>query len=97
MREKEPCVYILASRKRGTLYVGVTSNLVKRVWEHKSHAIAGFTLDYGVTRLVWFERHDAIGTALLREKQIKEWHRSWKLELVEKSNPGWRDLYSDIL
>ena len=97
MREKEPCVYILASRKRGTLYVGVTSNLVKRVWEHKSHAIAGFTLDYGVTRLVWFERHDAIGTAILREKQIKDWHRSWKLELVEKSNPGWRDLYSDIL
>jgi putative endonuclease len=97
MREKEPCVYILASRERGTLYVGVTSNLVKRVWEHKSHAIAGFTLDHGVTRLVWFERHDAIGTALLREKQIKDWHRSWKLELVEKANPGWRDLYSDIL
>jgi putative endonuclease len=97
VREKEPCVYILASRERGTLYVGVTSNLVKRVWEHKSHAIAGFTLDYGVTRLVWFERHDAICSAIAREKQIKDWHRSWKIELVERSNPGWRDLYSDIL
>jgi putative endonuclease len=97
MREKEPCVYMLASRERGTLYVGVTSNLVKRVWEHKSHAIAGFTLEYGVTRLVWFERHDSISAAISREKQIKEWHRSWKLELVEKSNPGWQDLYRDIL
>jgi putative endonuclease len=97
VRDKEPCVYILASRERGTLYIGVTSNLVKRVWEHKSHAVAGFTREYGVTRLVWFERHDSICAAIVREKQIKEWHRSWKLELIEKSNPAWRDLYGDIL
>jgi putative endonuclease len=97
MLGKEPCVYMLASRERGTLYVGVTSNLVKRVWQHKSHALAGFTRDYAVTRLVWFERCDGICAAITREKQIKAWHRSWKLELVEKSNPGWRDLYSDIL
>ena len=97
MREKEPCVYILARRERGTLYVGVTSNLAKRVWEHKRHAVAGFTRDYEVTRLVWFERCDGICTAITREKQIKGWHRSWKVELIEKSNPGWRDLYDDIL
>jgi putative endonuclease len=97
MREKEPCVYILASRERGTLYVGVASNLVKRVWEHKSHAVAGFTHAYDVTRLVWFERHESMREAISREKQIKDWHRSWKLELVEKSNPRWRDLYNDIL
>ncbi len=97
MREKEPCVYILASGERGTLYIGVTSNLVKRVWEHKSHAIAGFTLDYGISRLVWFEQHVSMHAAIEREKQIKEWHRAWKLKLVEQSNPRWNDLYGDIL
>jgi putative endonuclease len=97
MREKEPCVYILASRERGTLYVGVASNLAKRVWEHKSHAISGFTQEYGVVRLVWLERHDSMHEAITREKQIKSRHHSWRLELIEKSNPGWRDVYCDIL
>jgi putative endonuclease len=97
MREKEPCVYILASRERGTLYVGVTSNLVKRVHEHKTHAVPGFTFQYGVTRLVWLEPHDTMQSAICREKQIKEWHRSWKLQLIELSNPRWVDLYTDVL
>jgi putative endonuclease len=96
MREKEPCVYILASGQRGTLYVGVTSDLVKRVFEHKTHAVAGFTFQYGVTRLVWFEPHDTMHSAIAREKQLKDWHRAWKLRLIEQSNPRWVDLYTDI-
>jgi putative endonuclease len=96
MREKEPCVYILASAQRGTLYVGVTSDLVKRVFEHKTQAVPGFTFQYGVTRLVWFEAHDSMRSAICREKQIKDWHRSWKLQLIEQSNPRWVDLYTDI-
>jgi putative endonuclease len=97
MREKEPCVYILASRERGTLYVGVTSHLAKRVWEHKINAVSGFTQQFGVDRLVWFEHYESMYAAITREKQIKEWHRAWKLELIEKSNPGWRDLYGEIV
>ena len=97
MREKEPCVYILASGERGTLYVGVTSDLVKRVYEHKSRALPGFTFTCGVSRLVWFESHDTMRSAITREKQIKDWHRSWKLRLIEHSNPRWVDLYTDIL
>ena len=97
MREKEPCVYILASRERGTLYVGVTSNLAKRVWEHKSGTVYGFTHTHGVHRLVWFERHESMSAAIMREKQIKAWQRVWKLELIEKSNPAWRDLYGELL
>jgi putative endonuclease len=97
MREKEPCVYILANRERGTLYVGVTSHLAKRVWEHKISAVSSFTQQYGVDRLVWFERHESMYAAITREKQIKDWLRAWKLELIEKSNPGWRDLYGDIV
>jgi len=97
MREKEPCVYVLASSQRGTLYVGVTSDLVKRIYEHKTHAVPGFTFQYGVTRLVWYEPHDTMRSAIEREKQIKDWHRSWKLRLIEQSNPRWVDLYTDIL
>ena len=97
MGEKQPCVYILASRERGTLYIGVTSCLAKRVWEHKSGVVSGFAQNYGVGRLVWFEQHVSMYAAITREKQIKEWHRAWKLELIEKSNPGWRELYGDIL
>lgn len=89
-------VYILASKRNGTLYVGVTSNLVKRVWEHKSDAVPGFTSKYGVKQLVYFEGHESIEEAILREKRIKEWKRAWKLELVERRNPDWRDLYEDI-
>ena len=95
--KREPCVYILASRRRGTLYVGVTSNLAKRVWEHKQDVTAGFTQRYGVHELVWYERHDEMSAAIQREKALKEWRRQWKLNLIEGTNPTWRDLYPDIL
>lgn len=97
MRERMPCVYLLASATRGTLYVGVTSNLVQRVWQHKHAQVAGFTKRYGVHLLVWFESHHTMDSAIKREKAIKEWKRAWKLELVETDNPGWRDMYPDIL
>ena len=90
--EKQPCVYILASRRNGTLYVGVTSDLIKRVWEHKNDLIEGFTKRYGVHMLVRYETHETMLSAIAREKAIKEWKRRWKLELTESSNPQWRDL-----
>ena len=93
---KQPCVYLLASRRNGTLYVGVTSNLVKRVWEHKNHVVGGFTKKYGVDRLVWYEMHETMESAIRREKSIKEWKRAWKLGLVEKANPEWADLYEGL-
>ena len=93
---KQPCVYILASERNGTLYVGVTSNLVKRVWEHKSDLVGGFTRRYGVHTLVWYEGHETMASAIAREKAIKEWRRAWKLELVEERNPAWRDLYGEL-
>jgi putative endonuclease len=93
----QPCVYILASRRNGTLYVGVTSDLIKRVWEHKSDAVDGFTKRYGVHDLVWYEVHENMMSAIAREKAIKEWKRAWKLELIEKPNPEWRDLYENLL
>lgn len=89
-------VYLLASKKNGTLYVGVTSDLVRRVWEHKSKAVEGFTKKYGVDRLVWFEPHGSAESAITREKQIKKWNRAWKIDLIEKPNPEWLDLYGDI-
>jgi len=94
---KHPCVYILASRRNGTLYVGVTSDLVKRVWEHKNDLVEGFTKRYGVHTLIWYEPHGTMISAIGREKAIKEWKRRWKLELIERSNPEWRDLYADLL
>ena len=94
---KLPCVYILASRRNGTLYVGVTSDLVKRVWEHRNDAVDGFTKQYGVHDLVWYERHETMESAIAREKALKEWKRQWKLRLIEEANPGWRDLYAEIL
>ena len=94
---KQPCVYILASRRNGTLYCGVTSNLVKRVWEHKNDVTAGFTHQYGVHLLVWYEVHNTMDTAIGRESAIKAWRRAWKLRLIETSNPDWRDLYADIV
>ena len=93
---KQPCVYILASERNGTLYVGVTSNLVKRVWEHKSDLVGGFTKRYGVHTLVWYEGHETMASAIARERAIKEWRRAWKLELVEERNPAWRDLYEEL-
>jgi len=94
---KHPCVYILASRRNGTLYVGVTSDLVKRVWEHKNDVVKGFTQRYGVHTLIWYEPHETMISAISREKAIKGWKRRWKLELIERSNPEWRDLYADLL
>jgi putative endonuclease len=89
-------VYMLASRARGTLYIGVTGDLVRRVWEHKSGAVPGFTRRYGVTRLVWFEVFDDVTAAIQREKTLKHWLRGWKIALIERNNPTWCDLYDDI-
>ncbi|MCF8199274.1 MAG: GIY-YIG nuclease family protein [Sulfuritalea sp.] len=94
---KQPCVYILASGRNGTLYVGVTSNLVQRVWQHKSNLVEGFTKKYGVHILVWYEVHETMESAIAREKAIKGWQRAWKLELIEAGNPEWHDLYADIV
>ncbi len=96
MAEKAFFVYLLASDVRGTLYVGVTSGLVKRIWEHKTKAVPGFTARYGVDRLVWFEGHDNAEAAIIREKQIKEWKRDWKMNLIERDNPHWIDLYPSL-
>jgi len=87
-----PTVYLLASRRNGTLYTGVTSDLVSRVHMHRGGLLPGFTRNYRVKRLVWFEAHSTIEAAILREKRIKKWNRSWKLELIESSNPDWNDL-----
>jgi putative endonuclease len=90
-------VYILASRRNGTLYVGVTCDLVRRVQQHREGLIKGFTREHGVKSLVWFEAGDSIVEAIRREKQIKHWKRVWKLALIEKTNPQWRDLYADLI
>ena len=89
-------VYILASKRNGTLYIGTTNDLVRRVWEHKSDAVEGFTKKYGVHQLVWFETADTALAAITREKQLKKWNRAWKLELIEALNPDWKDLYDEI-
>jgi putative endonuclease len=89
-------VYTLASRRNGTLYVGMTDNLVRRVWEHRSGLFPGFTKKYGVKMLVWYELHESRETAFQRERQIKKWNRAWKLELIERMNPAWRDLFDEI-
>jgi putative endonuclease len=89
-------VYILASRRNGTLYVGVTNDLVRRVYEHRCRAVPGFTRRYAVDQLVWFEAHSEITAAIQREKSIKRWLRRWKTELIERTNPTWRDLYDEI-
>lgn len=94
---KQPCVYILASKRNGTLYTGVTSDLVKRVWEHRNDLTEGFTKRYAVHTPVWFEVHAEMEPAIAREKEIKGWKRRWKLELIENSNPPWCDLYPDLL
>ena len=95
--EKQPAVYILASRPHGTLYIGVTSNLVKRVWEHKNNAVEGFTKRYNIHHLVWYELHDSMESAIIREKRLKNWKREWKIRLIEDMNPNWNDLYSGIV
>jgi putative endonuclease len=96
MMPKRPCVYILASQRNGTLYVGVTSVLARRVWGHRSNVITSFVRDYSVYRLVFIEFHETMADAILREKRIKKWRRAWKLELIERHNPQWRDLYDEL-
>ena len=94
--EKIPTVYILASRPNGTLYVGVTSDLARRVWEHRENLVDGFTRRYGVHRLVYYEIHGDMRAAITREKQIKKWKREWKIRLIEEMNPEWEDLFESI-
>ena len=93
---KQPAVYILASERNGTLYVGVTSDLVGRTWQHREHVVDGFTKKYQVTMLVWFEMHGDMQSAIQREKQIKAWKREWKIRLIEESSPYWNDLWAQI-
>jgi putative endonuclease len=93
---RQPAVYILASKRNGTLYIGVTSNLQKRAWEHKNDLVKGFTKKYGVHRLVYFELYEDMISAIRREKQMKKWNRAWKLQLIERQNPRWNDLWQDI-
>jgi len=95
--DKEFYVYIMASSKNGTLYIGVTSDLIKRVWQHKNNQAKGFTQKYGIHSLVYFEQFNDAYSAIIREKHLKRWNRSWKLELIEKSNPFWKDLYEGII
>lgn len=93
----QPAVYILASKKNGVLYIGVTSDLRKRIYEHKHHLVEGFTDKYYTHQLIYFEMHENMEEAIKREKQIKKWNRQWKVDLIEKNNPEWNDLYPDIL
>jgi putative endonuclease len=94
--EWQPCVYILARASRSTLYTGVTSHLPGRVWQHREGVVRGFTQSYGIKRLVWFEAHETMDQAILREKRIKRWPRAWKYDLVHSVNPTWRDLAEDF-
>ena len=90
-------VYLLASRRNGTLYIGMTDDLPKRVWMHRAGVLPGFTKQYGVQMLVWYEQHETRESAFARERQLKKWNRSWKIKLIEQTNPAWRDRYDDIL
>ena len=94
---KQPCVYILSNEKRGTLYIGVTSDLIARVWQHKQNLVDGFTKLHQLHQLVYYEFVDDMLTAIAREKQLKKWNRAWKIELVESANSEWRDLYLELV
>lgn len=96
-RSVQPCVYMLANRQRGALYTGVTSNLLQRVAQHKAKLADGFTRRYGIDKLVWYEMHDSMTSAIAREKAIKEWQRVWKIELIENVNAEWSDLYPGLI
>ncbi len=89
---RQPCVYILASKAYGTIYIGVTSDLITRLHQHRTDAVSGFTSQHGVHRLVRYELFDEMGSAIAREKQLKRWHRQWKINLIESDNPDWHDL-----
>lgn len=95
-RERQPAVYIMASKRNGTLYIGVTSNLLQRVWQHREGVVDGFTNTYDVKMLVWYEQHETMESAIRREKAMKKWNRAWKLKVIEATNPAWRDLWNDI-
>ena len=94
---RQPAVYLLASGRNGTVYLGVTSNLVRRVWQHRTSAVDGFSARYDVHLLAWFEVHDTMASAIARGKRIKKWRRAWKADLIESANPYWRDLWSEII
>ena len=92
MRDRQPCVYMLASKHNGTLYIGVTSDLIQRIHQHRLGTVPGFTQDYDVKRLMWFEQHGTMEEAIQREKRLKKWNRAWKIALIEEQNPHWDDL-----
>jgi putative endonuclease len=92
----QPCVYMMASSRNGTLYIGVTSDLLSRVWQHKNNVVEGFTEKYEVHQLIWYEPHENMESAILREKVLKKWNRIWKLRLIEQFNPDWQDLYEQL-
>ncbi len=97
MDERIPCVYILTNKPQGVLYIGVTTCLTQRVWQHKHKFVDGFSKKYNLNNLVWYETYGSIDAAIAREKQLKKWNRDWKIQLIESSNPEWKDLYSDVL
>ncbi len=92
----QPCVYILAGGRNGTLYIGVTSDLIGRVWQHKNNVVDGFTKKYAIHHLVWCEPHETMESAIAREKALKCWHRQWKIRIIEQMNPEWNDLYHEL-
>ena len=94
---KRPCIYILASQRNGTLYIGVTSDVIRRVWEHRAGVLEGFSKKYAVYRLVYVEFHETMPDAIVREKRLKRWCRAWKINLIEQSNQEWRDIYEDLI
>jgi len=96
MQRKEYFIYILANKKNGTLYIGITNNLIRRIYEHKNDLIDGFSKKYGIHNLVYYESYNDVRDALNRETQMKKWNRKWKIELIEKSNPEWNDLYNEL-
>ncbi len=93
---RQPCAYVLANKRSGTLYIGATSNIIQRVWQHKNDFVPGFIRQHSIHRLVWYEALDRMESVITREKAIKGWKRAWKIELIEKSNSKWRDLYNDL-
>ena len=95
--DKQPATYIVASGRNGTLYIGVTSNLIARIWQHREHVMEGFAKKYDVDKLVWYELHGTMEEAILREKRIKKWNRNWKIRLIEALNPYWNDLWHEII
>ncbi len=96
LKEKKYYIYILANERNGTLYIGVTNSLIRRIYEHKHNLVEGFTKDHNIHRLVYYEEYNQIDNAISREKQMKKWNRKWKLQIIEKDNPGWRDLYEEL-